>query len=268
MSPPSPGPVPMSQRLPIAAAALVYLVWTFLTWWFEGRIATLLRPDATVDRAVYALVVNLGVGVVGAILVLRLTARSRARVTAAGLGPGKPRPVAVATGLALGLAGYAGLGAPTLDPLVLLNAYAQVFVVSAAEILVCFALPAAALAAFRPQAGWAHRVGLVAVSALLFGVYHVAHSPPFDEIGMIAFLTLVGLVTGTFFVLSRDAYATLLFHNFMGTLGVTQALAAAGRLDGLETLQWPLVGTAALTLLAALGLDAALLRRSGRALQA
>jgi hypothetical protein len=251
----------MPSRRPIAAAALVYAIWTFLTWWFEGRIGTFLRPDAVADRAVYALLVNLGVGVAASILVLRATAPGAQQVAAAGLGPGRPGVLACTVAFAVGLAAYAALGAPTLEPVVLLNAYAQVFVVSAAEILVCFALPAAALAAVRPEAGWRWKVGVIAISAALFGVYHFAHSPPFDEVGTVAFLTVVGLVTGTVFVLSRDAYATVLFHNFLGTLGVTQALAAAGKLDGFGSPAWPLIGTAALTLAVALALDAGLLRR-------
>ena len=33
------------------------------------------------------------------------------------------------------------------------------------------------------------------------------------------------------FFLSRDIYATIVFHNFLGVFGVVQALAASGRLE-------------------------------------
>jgi hypothetical protein len=46
---------------------------------------------------------------------------------------------AVVAGLALGLGLYAALGAPTLDPVVLANAFAQVLVVSVAEVMVRWA---------------------------------------------------------------------------------------------------------------------------------
>ena len=49
-------------------------------------------------------------------------------------------------------------------------------------------------------------------------------------------------------MISRDASAPILFHNFLGTLGVTQALAASGKLEIFGMLQWPLLATAAASL--------------------
>ena len=51
---------------------------------------------------------------------------------------------------------------------------------------------------------------------------------------MVALLTGVGFVTSAFFFLSRDIYATIVFHNFLGVFGVAQALAASGRLETLD----------------------------------
>jgi hypothetical protein len=64
---------------------------------------------------------------------------------------------------------------------------------------------------------------------------------------MVALLSVVGLVTGAFFFLSRDVLGSAMFHNFLGTFGVTQALAATGGLATLEAIQVPLVGTALTT---------------------
>ena len=52
-----------------------------------------------------------------------------------------------------------------------------------------------------------------------------------------------------FFFLSRDVLGTAVFHNFLGTFGVTQALERAGSLGALEAVQAPLVGTATVTAL-------------------
>jgi hypothetical protein len=50
-----------------------------------------------------------------------------------------------------------------------------------------------------------------------------------------------------FFFVSRDVFATVVFHTFLGTFGVVRALKAV---DGLQTLEQPqptLVGTAIVT---------------------
>ena len=67
--------------------------------------------------------------------------------------------------------------------------------------------------------------------------HHFAHSTPFNTIGMVALLTGVGFVTSAFFFLSRDIYATIVFHNLPGVFGVVQALAASGRLETLDSKQ-------------------------------
>ena len=84
-------------------------------------------------------------------------------------------------------------------------------------------------------------------ASVLFGLYHFAHSSPFSTIPMVALLTGVGFVTSAFFFLSRDIYATIVLHNFLGVFGVVQALAASGRLETLNSLQPTLIGMAAAT---------------------
>ena len=74
-------------------------------------------------------------------------------------------------------------------------------------------------------------------------------------------MCLVGLVTGAFFMASRSAIATTIFHNFLGTFGVLQALAKADALAPLERLQPPLLGTAMVTLFAMLMFQAVIRKR-------
>ena len=62
---------------------------------------------------------------------------------AAGFGPAFRTSGSVAAGAVIGFALYVIQGAPTLEPIILLNAFAQVFVVSVSEILVCWAVIAA-----------------------------------------------------------------------------------------------------------------------------
>ncbi|MBK8066025.1 MAG: hypothetical protein IPK29_20205 [Betaproteobacteria bacterium] len=68
---------------------------------------------------------------------------------------------------------------------------------------------------------------------------------------MVGFLTAVGLFTGVFFFVSRDVRfgGTAVFHNFLGTFGVTQALVDGERRALWKRCRRPLVGTALVTLL-------------------
>ena len=230
----------------LGGAIMFYVVWTAATWFFEGRIQTLLRPEATDDRIAYAFVVNLLIGVAGSIAWLRHWKRREALDTAqAGFGTGARAALGVTAGLILGLAAYMFQGAPSLNPAVVVNAYAQVFVVSAAEVLVCWALVAAAAAALMRRTGRAVAIVLASVLAsALFGAYHFAHSAPFNTLQMVLLLSVVGLFTSAFFFLSRDIAGTIVFHNFLGTFGVVQALSAANALSSLEQLEPPLIVTA------------------------
>ena len=232
----------------------------------EGRIATFLRPEAAIDRLTYAVIANLMIGIVGGILILRLMLNWEwLRREAAGFGSPVRTTIALAAGLALGLAFYALSGGPTANPVVITNAFAQVIVVSAAEVIVCWAVVGSVLEAASRNLGPVIAAGVAAVIAsALFGIYHFAHSAPFDTIGMVAFLSVIGLVTSLFFLVSRDVYGTIVFHNFLGVLGVTNALAATDRLQVMNELQPWLLATAAVTLLVLAVSDRFIIRRDDR----
>lgn len=240
----------MKQPLAALIAALVfYAGWTAATWFFEGRIGTLNRPEAVGDRLVYAFGVNLGLGLVGGMALLRRGVRRGAlEAQRSGFGPGRRTVRAVAAGAVLGGAAYGLQGAPSTHPVVIANAFAQVFVVSAAEVVVCWALVAGAMEAFfRRWGGGAARMLAAVLASLLFGAYHWAHSAPFNTLPMVVLLSVAGLASSAFFFASRDVAGTVVFHNFLGTFGVLQALAAADALAPLERLQPPLLATAAVT---------------------
>ena len=238
--------LPADRNSPTAALAAtlgLFAVWTFATWFLEGRIETLLRPEALFNRAIYAILANLLIGVVIAIVVVRfLIRRSHLARAAAGFGSATPSAMRLTIALGLGVALYAWRGAASLDPIVLTNAFSQVLVVSAAEVAVCWAVVGASVEALLKPRGRAISItGAALVASTLFGIYHFAHSAPFNTVGMVALLTGVGLVTSAFFFMARDVYATILFHNFLGMFGVMQALVASGRLDAFATLQPPLL---------------------------
>lgn len=253
----------VSKRNAIIAALVLFVIWALATWFLEGRINTLLRPDAIADRLIYILVANLLIGIIGAAIVLKFSISSGGAERAnTGFGPGRPSPMWVIIGIVVGLALYFVQGAPSTHPMVIINAYAQVFAVSVAEVMVCWALVAGVLSGALGGQRWMSSFGAAVIASVLFGLYHYGHSPPFNTIGMVGLLTVVGLVTGAFFFVSRDVYATIAFHNFMGVFGVARALKAADQLDSFTTPQIPLLVTAVVTLLILIACDKFLIRRA------
>jgi hypothetical protein len=252
--------------IPISAVAVglaLYGVWSLATWMLEGRIEMLQRPDAVADRAIYAVVANLLIGILAATAVLRLLIREGwLSLEAAGFGRSTPSVVQSVIALVLGSALYLVQGAPSTDAIVLLNAFSQVLVVSAAEVVVCWAVLGATVEALlRPHGRAIAIIGATLVASVMFGMYHFAHSAPFNTIGMVALLTAVGLVTSAFFFIGRDVYATILFHNLLGVFGVVQALATSGQLNALTGLRAPLLIMAMAAIGSLAVLDLILLRR-------
>src|SRR5215203_5806297 len=119
----------------------LYLIWVLVTYLLEGRVHTFQRPEAMGARLLYALVANILIGIGGSALVIRsLSKAGTLSIQQAGFRGLGHAAIAVAVGVALGLGIYALQGAPSLNPVVVLNAYAQVLVVTVAEVLVCWAV--------------------------------------------------------------------------------------------------------------------------------
>jgi hypothetical protein len=104
----------------------LYLLWVLATYLLEGRIHTLLRPEAMSARLFYALVANILIGIGGSALVIRFLSRagtvSTEQAGFRGLGHAA---LAVVIGVVIGFAFYALQGAPSWNPVVLINAYAR-----------------------------------------------------------------------------------------------------------------------------------------------
>lgn len=236
---------------PILIALVLFLVWTVCTYLLEGRIQTLLRPDATMDRLLYALVANLVIGIGGAAWLLRRFLHAHILTPArAGFREGRRIAGSVFVALVLGFGLYAVQGPPTWNPIVILNAFAQVLTVSVAEILVCWVVVGSVVEALLHDKGRVIAMGAaIGVASVLFGLYHFAHSPPFDTWGMVGLLMGVGLVTSLFYFVSREVYGTIVFHNTLALFGVVQALASNEALATFARPMLPLLVTGGVTVM-------------------
>jgi len=250
----------------LALAASLYAAWTAATYLLEGRLLTLLRPEDTVDRLTFAVGANLLIGTVGAVGVVRwLHGQGLIRLEAAGFRGWQHALRSIGAGLVLGGIIYAVQPTPVWQPGLLLNGFAQVLVVSIAEVLVCWAV-IASLSEQLLLRGFGSRIAYTGTALLasgLFGLYHFAHSPPFNTVDMVLLLTAVGLGTSVFFLKTRNVYGTIAFHTMLGLYGVTQSLVTTAEpLDAYESPQGPLLGMAAVAVILLVGLDTQWLRRT------
>src|SRR5215204_2478275 len=169
-----------NTRMALSLTISLYLLWVLATYLLEGRIHTLLRPEALGARLSYALVANILIGIGGSALVIRFLSRAGTVSTEqAGFRGLEHATIAVVIGVVLGFAFFALQGAPSWNPIVLINAYAQVLVGSIAEVLVCWAV-IGSLSQSVLQEGrgrWVSLIFAAVIASVFFGVYHLAHSP-------------------------------------------------------------------------------------------
>ena len=114
----------------------------------------------------------------------------------------------------------------------------QVLPVSIAEVMVCWALIGSCFESIAKNNNKRKIISVItgAVAALvLFGMYHYAHSPPFNQTSFVLFLMLPSIATAVTYFLGRDIYAAVIVQNFMGIFGVLANLPA------LEPFRQPMV---------------------------
>jgi hypothetical protein len=212
----APQPLVRENRMVFAVASTmtIYVFWVVLTWLLEGRTELLLRYDPPA-RAAYALLTNVSVGTIVAIATARmlgLSTRGRRHPT------GRTFEAAIATVVLVAI-----VAVRVGDALVFTNACAQVLPTSIAEIAVCWMLVGGvAKRLARPFGRTWSLIAALAVSDVAFAAYHVAHSPPYNELGMMLFLLLPGLVIGALVFWFRSATLAVSAQTAFAILGMAQ----------------------------------------------
>lgn len=253
----------------MAFSISVYLLWVIATYLLEGRILTLLRPEAAADRIVYTVIANFLVGIMIACWVLR-SALISGFVSPEQMGFRSIRHTLAAVIIA-GVTGFVLFivqNPPSLNPVVILNVYAQVLTVSVAEIVVCWAVIGASFESLARNKGKVISLlaGILA-SSISFGIYHFAHSPPFNQLNMVLLLTFISLATGLVYFFGRNIYAAIIFHNTLALFGVMQALEKSGNLVAYSQPIYPLIAMAFISVIILAASDILFIRRKMEAIK-
>ena len=232
----------VSSRNPlklIAIALSVYIIWVAATYLLEGRIHLFQKVDP-IGRMTYVVIANIAIGTVLSAIAIRYLLKAQlVKPEQLGLNKSRIRTAAViASAAAGGLALFMLQNPRTVEPIVVFNVFMQALPVSIAEVMVCWALIGSSFESIAKNNNkrkiMSVIVGAIAAS-VLFGVYHYAHSPPFNETSIVLFLMLPSIATAVTYFLGRDIYAAVIVQNFMGIFGVIANLPA------LEPFRQPMV---------------------------
>ncbi|TFG24405.1 MAG: hypothetical protein EU529_04355 [Promethearchaeota archaeon] len=246
-------------------ALAIFGIWMLLTYLLEGMLLTLQRPDATMNRMLYTFIANIVFGTIIGIYFIHYNLKSYDfSKEEYGFRSISFTLNSIIIGFLAGLGLYFAQNPPTYDPVIIANGFAQVLVVSIAEIIICWAIVGTISKHITKK-----KIGkilsvifAVTISSILFGLYHFAHSPPFNTINMFIMLTIVGVVfTSIYYFIVKDIYGTIVFHNFLGVLGVLNALKQSGNLTAYTTPIVPLFITAGIALLILVLMDYFFIRR-------
>jgi hypothetical protein len=234
----------------IAIALSIYIIWVAATYILEGRILLFQKVDP-IGRMTYVVIANIAIGtVLSAIAIRYLLTAHFVKPEQLGLSKSRLRTAAiVASAAAGGLALFILQNPRTTEPIVVFNAFMQVLPVSIAEVMVCWALIGSSFESLARNNNNNNNKGRIVLSGIvgavaasvLFGVYHYAHSPPFNQTSVVLFLMLPSIATAVTFFLGRDIYAAVIVQNFMGIVGVLAGL------PNLEVYRQPMVPIYALT---------------------
>ena len=249
----------------IVIPIIIYLIWILATYLLEGRINLLQKPDPQ-GRFMYVVVANIAVGTVIAIWLLKPSISS-GFLTIRQLGFQSVKRILIGVTIAgvIGFILFIAQRPATLDPVIVLNIFAQTLPGSIAEVVVCWAAIGTTFESVARSKGRIISIILgAAIATMLFGIYHFAHSPPFNEPEVVLFLMYPGILTSLVYFIGRDIYATIIFHNFQALFGVMMSVNIVSFTQPL----YPILILAAVSVLVLAILDLMLIRKTDHGLPA
>jgi membrane protease YdiL (CAAX protease family) len=249
----------MKKYTLVIIAILIYLAWISTTYLLEGRV-NLLQKNDPLGRLEYIVIANIAIGIIIPLIVLRFAIMA-GMLSAKQIGFRSMINTVILTAIA----GIAGLilflvqGPASLNPIAIIKVFLQTLPTSIAEVIVCWVFVGTSielLANDRLGKKIALMLGL-AVSVILFGLYHFAHSEPFNQPQIVVFLMLPGVLTGIVYFFGRNLYAAMVFHNFQALFGVL----AAAPLSQMLQIQPPVILLASVSILSLIIMDRFVIHR-------
>lgn len=248
-----------------------YLLWVSSTYMLEGRI-NLLQQQDVLGRFSYVIIANILIGNILAMYLLKRSIKSRfSSLNQLGFRSLKRTLLMVTIAVIIGLLLFMVQQPSSLNPIIIMNIFAQTLPTSIAEVVICWVLIGVSFESFLLAKKRSIHIDkgnriiyiiLVSVTAtFFFGLYHFAHSEPFNQLRMVLFLMLPGLLTSAFYFGVRDLYATIIFHNFQAMYGVMGGMNTIG---SLLQASYPIITLSIISILVLVTLDLFIIRRANK----
>lgn len=180
------------------------------------------------------------------------------------LGFQPPKRIIIAV-IVAGIIGFLLFIAQRPVSVVIVNIFAQTLPTSIAEVVICWAVIGTTFESVARNKGRVRSIVLgAAIATILFGVYHFAHSPPFNLPWVVLFLLYPGALTSLVYFIGRDIYATIIFHNFQALFGVMMSV----NIQSFTQPVYPILILAVASMFVLAILDRVLVRKAGQGLAA
>lgn len=233
---------------------LIYLIWTLVTYLLEGRV-DLLHKNDPVGRLEYTIIANIVIGI-GLSMIFVKYALSAGLFSAKQIGLRSITNTVILTAVTsiVGFFLFYVQGPSTLNPTAITNVFLQTLPVSIAEVIVCWVIVGASVESLDNNRLGKKKTSLIVgllISTVVFGVYHFAHSAPFNQPQVVFFLMLPGILTGVVYFLGLNIYATIVFHNFQALFGVLASVPLSQMLQ----IQIPIVLLAGISIVTLIIMD-------------
>lgn len=245
-----------------------YIIWVLSTYMLEGRI-NLLQQQDVLGRFSYVVVSNILIGNILAIYLIKRSVQSRfCSINQLGFCSMKRTVPMVTIAIIIGLFLFMIQQPSSLNPILIMNIFAQTLPTSIAEVVVCWVLMGVSFESFLltkkriSDIDKRRKIIYIILAALIatvfFGLYHFAHSEPFNQVKVVLFLMLPGLLTSAFYFTTRDVYSTIIFHNFLAMYGVMESVNS---MELLFQPSYPIITLAIGSILVLITLDLVSLRK-------
>lgn len=236
----------------------IYVAWVFATYALEGRINLFHRNDPA-GHLLYTVVANMGIGTGLSFIALRMAVHSEQHtLETMGFRTGLKTILFLTVFSTMGFGIFTLQKSVALNVLVTLNVFLDVLPISIAAVVICWVVIGTSVEYLSKKGGKSVSLIVAMVTAtILFGIYNVAHSAPFNQPKMVLFLMLPGIGTSLVYFLIRELYTAIVFHNFLILAGVMQRI----NLSDMSRPIYPIYGTALVSIALLVGLDIVLMRR-------